>query len=407
MDFRSIVLSVSLIILVNEAGGQTQFDSLKQNSMLDTLYQPSKKPTFVTEFAEIKMSGFIQPALYFDYNNLLNNDIFVTSEIPTTSLDGVKFQRFHMSANQSRLGFSFDFPKARFKTSALMQGDFLSSSSGANTFFRMRHAYLSIGEFLVGQTWTNFGDVNAAPNTLDLEGPNSMPSSRVAQVRWRRQLNKSWNILLAIEEPRADYTALDSASAVKSAFPELVFKPKLSFRNGHWSNSFIYKPIVYTDKAYSFKKTLPAWGITSSLSIELDDLSFNPFGIKNRTLSLFGVIGAGTQGAINDFGGLGYEAFPKDNETLETLLYYGGYFSHSFVFMKRWSSTFVYSYLYQEKPGSTNQIFKRSHYFANNAIFAANKYLSFGAELLFGVKENHDDSRGTAFRFLGVIRLLF
>lgn len=407
MDFKSIILGFTLIILGNEAVGQTQFDSLKRNIMLDTLYQPSKKPTFVTEFAEIKMSGFIQPALYFDYNNLLNNDIFVTSEIPTTNMDGVKFQRFHMSANQSRLGFSFDFPKARFKTSAVMQGDFLSSSSGANTFFRMRHAYLSIGEFLVGQTWTNFGDVNAAPNTLDLEGPNSMPSSRVAQVRWRRQLNKSWNILLAIEEPRADYTALDSASAVKSAFPELVFKPKLSFRNGHWSNSVIYKPIVYTDKTYSFKKTLPAWGITSSLSIELDDRSFNPFGVKNRTLNLFGVIGSGTQGAINDFGGLGYEAFPKNNETLETLLYYGGYFSHSFVFMKRWSSTFVYSYLYQEKPGSTNQIFKRSHYFANNAIFAANRYLSFGAELLFGVKENHDNSRGTAFRFLGVIRLLF
>ena len=42
---------------------------------------------------------------------------------------------------------------------------------GLNTYFRLRHAYLTTGEFLVGQTWTNFGDVNASPNTLDLEGP--------------------------------------------------------------------------------------------------------------------------------------------------------------------------------------------------------------------------------------------
>jgi len=38
---------------------QTEFDSVKRNSKLDTLYQPSSKPTFVTEFAEGKISGFI------------------------------------------------------------------------------------------------------------------------------------------------------------------------------------------------------------------------------------------------------------------------------------------------------------------------------------------------------------
>jgi hypothetical protein len=404
---RRFSILLTVLFFLAKGFAQTTFDSLKRNSMLDTMYQPSKKPTLSTEFADIKISGFIQPALYFDYNNVLNNDIFVTSEIPTQEVTGVKFQRFHMSANQSRLGFSFDFPKAKTKTTALLQADFLSSSRGANTFFRMRHAYLTYGEFLVGQTWTNFGDVNAAPNTLDLEGPNSMPSSRVAQVRWRRQITKKWNILFAIEEPKADYTPLDSANAVKSAFPELVFKPKLTFKNGHWSNSFIYKPIVYTDKEYSFKKKLPGWGFTSSLTINLDDRIGNPLRLKGRTISFFGVIGDGTQGAINDFGGLGYEAFPKDNATLETLLYYGGYFSHSFVFLKRWSSTFVYSYLYQEKPSSTDQIFKRSHYVAGNSIFAANKYFSFGGELLFGAKENHDDSKGRAVRFLGIIRLLF
>ena len=201
---------------------QTDFDSLKRNSQLDTLYRPSSKPTFVTEFAEVKISGFIQPAFYFDNNNVLDNDLFITSAIPTSKLTDVKFRRFHMSANQSRLGFGFKFPKAEKNITALMEGDFLSSQVGANTFFRLRHAYLTVGEFLVGQTWTNFGDVNASPNTLDLEGPNSMPASRVAQIRWQRQLRDNLDLLLAVEEPKADYTPLDSANTVKSAFPELV-----------------------------------------------------------------------------------------------------------------------------------------------------------------------------------------
>lgn len=386
---------------------QTEFDSLKRNSMLDTTYQPSQKATFITEFAEVKISGFIQPALYYDNNNVLNNDAFVTSEIPTDKITDIKFKRFHMSANQSRLGFGFKFPKAGTNTTALVEGDFFSSSKGANTFFRLRHAYLSFGEFLIGQTWTNFGDVNASPNTLDLEGPNSMPASRVAQIRWRRQITDHWNLLLAIEEPKADYTALDSASQVKSAFPEVVIKPKYIFKNGHWSNSFIYKPIIYTDEDYAFKKRLGAWGFTSSLSIDLADKTSNPYGVKKKSISLFGIVGDGTQGSVNDFGGLGYEAFPKDSITLQSLLYYGGYVSYSFVFKKRWSSTYVYSYLHQEKPGSTDQIFKHSSYFSANAIYAINKYFTIGSELLYGIKQNYDNTRGTAFRFLGIMRLLF
>lgn len=405
---KYITLTIFLCCLLNGVVAQTEFDSLKRNSNMDTSYQPSSKPTFITEFAEIKISGFVQPVLYLDNNNVLNNDLFVTSEIPTTKITDIKFRRFHMSANQSRLAFGFKFPKSERNTTALMEGDFLSSSRGLNTYFRLRHAYLTYGDFLVGQTWTNFGDVNASPNTLDLEGPNSMPASRVAQIRWRKQMTSKLNLLLALEEPKADYTALDSANAVRSSFPELVIKPKLTIKNGHWSNSFIYKPIIYTDKNYSFKKRLRAWGFTSSLNINLPDKRSKKFlDIKKRTVNVFGIIGNGTQGSVNDFGGLGYEAIPIDNSTLETLSYYGGYASYSFAFKKRLSSIFVYSYLHQGKPAITNNIFRRSHYFAANTVYAINKYFTVGTEIVYGAKVNYDDTKGQALRLLGLMRLLF
>ena len=389
------------------ASAQTGFDSLKRNSNLDSSYHPSNKPTLVTEFAEVKISGFVQPAFYFDNNNVLNNDLFVTSEIPTTKITNEKFKRFHISANQSRLSFGFVFPKSKKNITAFLEGDFLSSSRGEHNYFRLRHSYLTIGDFLIGQTWTNFGDVSGSPNTLDLEGPNSMPASRVAQVRWRKKINDNFKLLLALEEPKSDYTALDSASAVKAALPELVVKPEYKFKNGQWINSLIYKPIVYTDKNYSFKNKLKAWGFTSSLTVNLADKKISPFNAKKRTINLFGIIGDGTQGSVNDFGGLGYEAFPKDDNSLETLLYYGGYISYSFVFRKRWSSTYVYSYLHQEKPETTDLIFKRSHYFSANALLAIDKYFSVGTELLYGAKENHDNTKGEAIRILAIIRLLF
>jgi outer membrane DcaP-like protein len=405
---KFIILAAILWGMLNESFAQTKFDSLKRNSNLDTIYQPSSKPSFVTEFAEVKISGFIQPAFYFDNNNVLNNDLFVTSEIPTTEITSIHFKRFHFSANQSRLAFGFKFPKAGKSTSAYMEGDFFSSSKGANTYFRLRHAYLTFGEFLVGQTWTNFGDVDAAPNTLDLEGPNSMPASRVAQVRWTKEVTQKLELLFALEEPKADYTTLDSAAAIKPALPEFVLKPNLKIKNGHWANSLIYKPIIYTDKDYSFKKSLAAWGFTSSLTFNLPDKKPKLLtNVKNRTYNLFFIIGDGTQGSVNDFGGLGYEAFPKNSTSLETLTYYGGYISYGFVFKKRWTSTYVYSYLHQQKPETTPFIFKQSHYFAGNLIFAINKYFTIGAEVLYGIKENYDDTKGSALRILTVVRLLF
>src|SRR3954452_4336715 len=112
MKRKYVVWIIIFFRLTAPIFGQTEFDSLKRNSQLDTLYQPSSKPTVATEFAELKISGFVQPALYFDNNNVLNNDLFVTSEIPTTEITAIKFQRFRLSANQSRIGFGFKFPKA-------------------------------------------------------------------------------------------------------------------------------------------------------------------------------------------------------------------------------------------------------------------------------------------------------
>jgi len=88
-------------------------------------------------------------------------------------------------------------------------------------------------------------------------------------------------------------------------------------------------------------------------------------------------------------------------------MYYGGYISYSFVFKKRWSSTYVYSYLHQQQPGSTSLIFKQSIYLSANAVYAINKYFTVGTEILYGIKWNYDNSKGSAVRLLSIMRLLF
>src|SRR5688572_10269741 len=170
------ILSVGLLcvsVFPETVFAQSEIDSLKRNSNLDSGFQPSSKPTLVTEFAVIKISGFVQPVLSMDNNIVVNSDLFITSLIPTTKFTDEKFGRFHLSASQSRLSFDFKFPKAGRNTSAFIEADFFSSSTNQHNYFRLRHAYIKLANSTIGQTWTNFGDVSYSPNTIDPEGPNS------------------------------------------------------------------------------------------------------------------------------------------------------------------------------------------------------------------------------------------
>jgi len=62
---------------------------------------------------------------------------------------------------------------------------------------------------------------------------------------------------------------LDRENALQPAFP--VFQPGLIFKTGHWTNALIYKPIIYTDKDFTFIKSLMARDNRVPLSFGLPD----------------------------------------------------------------------------------------------------------------------------------------
>jgi DcaP outer membrane protein len=72
--------------------------------------------------------------------------------------------------------------------------------------FRLRHAYGTLGNFLAGQTWTNFMNPASLPDTLDFGGPVGQIFDRQAQVRWTQSFggpasatSGQWSV--ALENP--------------------------------------------------------------------------------------------------------------------------------------------------------------------------------------------------------------
>src|SRR6202171_139531 len=91
-------------------------------------------------------------------------------------------------ARESRLFVKTNTPTSMGDLNTLVEFDFYGADGNESVSnshgFRLRHAYGTLGNFLAGQTWTNFMNPSALPDTLDFGGPVGQIFDRQAQVRW-------------------------------------------------------------------------------------------------------------------------------------------------------------------------------------------------------------------------------
>ncbi|MFT4021067.1 MAG: DcaP family trimeric outer membrane transporter, partial [Acinetobacter sp.] len=100
------------------------------------------------------------------------------------------------------------------------QGSLTTNGNGA---LRVRHAYLSLNKWLVGQTTSPFVNNDTAPETVDFNGPMGYSSQRNVQVRYTQPTFKNQQVLVALEGGDADNissttsTTLSDGSSVKTS----------------------------------------------------------------------------------------------------------------------------------------------------------------------------------------------
>lgn len=134
-------------------------------------------------------------------DNAVGRALYVPTQIPVGG--GSSGTDFDAHAKFSRLGFGVDTVTGDgTKAGAYLEMDFFGNALGTQTATNtygvtVRHAYAFWGKWLAGQTWTNFGDVGALPETVDFIGPtDGLIFSRQAQVRYT-----SGPISLSLENP--------------------------------------------------------------------------------------------------------------------------------------------------------------------------------------------------------------
>ena len=177
-----------------------------------------------------------------------------------------------------------------------LEMDFFGTSA---TTPRLRHAYAQGENLLVGQTFSNFMDPDASPDTLDFQGPNSQVSIRNPQMRYTYRLGKTTTTSISIEKPSSDvaFSTPDFNASPNSPSPDGTVQFRHDMENGHVQLAALFRDIS-TFLPDGRSDSVFGWGFNLA----------GLFKIGKDNLVYQGEYGNGISRYINDTSGLGIDA---------------------------------------------------------------------------------------------------
>lgn len=111
--------------------------------------------------------------------------------------------KFQSTLNATRFGFNFKTPQlGDHAIGGKVEMDFFGGS-GRDTF-RIRHAYMTYDQWLLGQTWSNFNAVEYFPETVDASLSVGGSLTRVPQIKYSVPVNPQLNLAFSLEDSKAE-----------------------------------------------------------------------------------------------------------------------------------------------------------------------------------------------------------
>jgi hypothetical protein len=336
---------------------------------------------------QIRWRGYVKFNTFYDYQGLKSTEGFLTYEIPVDPQLNMNYTGLYAGARQSRLGMETRINTKIGRIRTYIEGDF--AGSRYPYAFRLRHAFGQIGYWTFGHTWSTFTDLDAIPNTVDLEGPNSGVFVRHGLIRYERRADElEWG--LSVENPRKDFEnpydtlGIDLQQTFDVA-GRLRFEPG---DRGHLQFAVIFRELFYSHP--TGPKYVSGFGF---------QLSGNIYTSNKTRLKFQGVYGSAISRYITTLEGRGLDAYPRYDGVMDPLRSSGSYLSFEYFWRQNWAFSaitgMVNLWYPREQPDDS---FRSSYYGSLNAFWEPIEILRVGLEWTVGKRINHDRQSGTAFR---------
>lgn len=350
---------------------------------------PSSWPMFGSDM-RMKIGGYVKADFVADFDGTRDATQFLMATIPVPGQPDygdsgyvslfAKETRFNIDVRRIRQGS----PPLR----AFIEGDFFSSSSQ----FRLRHAYMTVGDYLAGQTWTTLTVLESLPFMIDFAAGDALFGSRTTQLRYQRRLNDGWKLSLALEE--IAFLGIDNPNGLPGeATRQLpLFAARADYR---WDSGMLVLGASLAQLHWD--------GGSSGPSDSATQYAFLLAGRQNlgqRSYASWNIsYGEGSGENVMAFAGSNANAVLNAEGNLETIPAFAAVLGYGYNWNANWSSNLSYAYGWLDTPPSRDAFaLKRGGIGHVNLIWKPVSQFSTGAEFMWGVTRVENDALGKAQR---------
>jgi len=320
-------------------------------------------------------------------------DMHLPSQIPVGETDENYDLDFHIK--ESRFHIQTLTPVGERTLRSFVEMDFLLSKQGdekvSNSFNpRLRHFYFEYGDWLFGQTWTNFMII-ILPDDLDFSGAaEGIVFGRQPQIRWSRG---PWRI--ALENPESIVT-IDDGGTPLSVVTESGRLPDLTVHRefaGDWGSCGValvgrqiyYKGPEVTDPTRSVDDQEFGFGVSAGTRIKV--------GQRDELLAQATAgQGLGRYTALNYVN----SAALDDNGKLHAIDLVCGFVGYRHWWNEKLRSSANVSLFTADNPASVTGggVNKEAQSYSLNLLYSPTPKLTFGAEVMHARRVLEDGTDG-------------
>lgn len=363
-------------------------------------FQQVEKPMFIFTTKNNKFSfavgGEINLRASYEFDGLVDDIDFTPYNIPIPGNYATR-QRLNMDASATKV-----FIKAIANTRTLgrvvvfADADF-RGGNGTNYTPRVRSAYVAFRGFTFGRDVTTFCDLQAAPATIDFNGPNAYNYRYATMIRWEASFaNDHLQFGAAAELPRVSATYGEFAEPIPQRVPDFPVYLQLSWgaeRRSHLRASAVFRDMYLYNNVTDNTTTRFGWGVQASGNIMI-----------GRVLNIFfnGVYGEGITPYIQDLAGSGldFAPDPENVRRIQTTPMYGWQAAAQINLSRMVSISGGYSAVTVEREHGelADNEYRRGQYIFGNISCKVTPRFKIAGEYLYGTRRNMNEVQNHANR---------
>lgn len=352
--------------------------------------------------ASFAVGGFVAMRASYSFDNAVGNIDMVPYDVPIATSFASR-QALGMDATTSRLYMRAIFnPKhCNHPIVIYFDTDFRGGAEGSYTP-RLRSGYVSIAGLTFGRDVTTFCDLNAAPTTIDFQGPNAYNYNFSTVIRYEIPfLDNHMKAGVAAELPDVSGSYGESFTAVPQRVPDFPLYLQYMWgknRQSHIRASAVLRNMYLYNDIRESSTDLFGWGVQFSGNIHVT---------KMLQFFMNGVYGEGITPYIQDLTGSGLDFTPNplDASRIQTMPMWGFQAAAQLNIIPNLFVSGGYSMVQiQHKNGYyAEDQYRRGQYAFGNVFYCFSNRFHIAGEYLWAYRKNMNGEHNHANR----INLLF